>query len=215
MEDNRTNKDEYIDFKANHRSHENTRNRAKQLHYSREGIKKLLASPLKGILLILILIIAFIAAWETVDAFIPSMITVPLLVPVITYTIRALIPAIILLLLAGFLFWFGKPKNAREIESDVAAAFGVTKDSNRYKRPFLISSKPVKGSDVTEYVFWSRWINVEIWNKQEYRDALLGALNAHSIEDFTNGENNRRIIVIRVGSGATPVDRGEMTDDEL
>lgn len=186
---------------------ENIRNRAKQRHYIHEGIKKLIANPLIGIFVLLLLIIAFISVWKTADTFIPSMIKVPLLVPVVTYAVRILIPTIFLLLLTGLLWLLGTPPRAREIENDVAAAFGITKTSALYyRRPILISSKPIKGSDVTEYVFWSRWIDLDQWNKLERKKAVLWTLNAHSDEDFING-TKKYTVVIRAGSGAEPKER--------
>ena len=192
----------------------NIRNRAKQRHYIGNGVKKLIASPLKGAPVLLLLMIAFLAAWKAANTFIPLITRVPILVPVITYAVRVLIPTVLLLLLAGFLWLLGNPAHSREIESDIATAFGIANIAAlKYRRPFLISSKPIKGSTVTEYVFWSRWIDLDQWNKPERRKAVLWALNAHSGEEFSNGKK-KYTVVIRAGSGAEP-ERREAPHDPL
>ena len=192
----------------------NIRNRAKQRHYIGNGLKVLIASPLKGVLVLLFLAVAFLAAWRAADTFIPRITTIPLLIPVVVYAVRVLIPTVFLLLLAGFLWLLGAPAHAREIENDLAAAFGIAKTTAlNYRRPFLISSKPLKGSTVTEYVFWSRWIDLDQWNKPERRNAVLWALNAHSGEEFSNGKK-KYTVVIRAGSGAEP-ERRETPHDPL
>jgi hypothetical protein len=191
---------------------ENIRNKAKQRHYISMGIKKLIASPLKSIIVLSLMIIAFIATWKAADIFIPKMTTIPLLIPLVTYAARVLILTIHLLLMAGFLWLLGSPPKSREIDNDVAAAFGIT-SALYYRWPFLISKKSVKGSSVTEYVFWSRWIDLDQWNKPENRKAILWALNAHSDDNFTHGKQKYTVIIC-VGSGAEPQER-ETPQDPL
>jgi hypothetical protein len=191
---------------------ENIRKKAKQRHYIREGFKKLIASPLKSIIVLTLMMIAFIATWKVADIFIPKMTTISLFIPILTYAARVLILTILLLLVAGFLWLLGSPPKSREIDNDVAAAFGITR-ALFHRRPFLISKKPVKGSSVKEYVFWSRWIDLDQWNKPENKKAILWALNAHSDDNFTHGKQ-KYTVVIRVGSGSEPQER-EIPQDPL
>lgn len=196
----------------NYQPQENIRNKAKQRHYISEGIKKLIASPLKSIIVLSLMMITLIAAWKAADTFIPRMTTIILLIPVVTCAARVLILTIFLLLMAGLLWLLGSPPKSREIDNDVTAAFGIT-SVLYYRRPFLISKKPVMGSFVTEYVFWSRWIDLDHWNKPENRKAILWALNAYSDDNFAHGKQ-KYTVMIRAGSGVEPQER-EIPQDPL
>lgn len=199
---------------TNYQSQESIRNLAKQYSYIFGGLKKLLACPWKGVAVLLVSIIAFISAWKAADAWIPNMTTIRLLLSALTYAVRILIPTVLLLLLTGLLWLLGTPRKAQEIENDVAAALGIDRTSPLYyRRPFLISCTPIKGTTAAEYVFWSRWIDIDQWNKLETRKAVLWALNAHSNESFTHGKK-KYTVSIRVGSGAKPEER-ETPQDPL
>jgi len=191
----------------NHQPQESIRNRAKQRKYIFGGLKKLVASPWKGIIVLLVSIIAFIVAWKAADTYIPCMTTIPLLLSALTYATRILIPTVLLLLLAGLLWLLGAPHKAQEIENDVAAALGIARTSPLYyRRPFLISRMPIKKTTAVEYVFWSRWIDLDQWNKPESRKAVLWALNAHSDENFTHGKKKYTVSIL-AGSGSKPEER--------
>lgn len=198
----------------NHQPQENIRSRAKQRSYIFGGLKKLFANPWKGVVVLLLSIIAFLAAWKAADTYIPNMTTIPLLLSALTYAGRILIPTVILLLLAALLWLLGAPHKAQEIENDVAAALGIARTSPlSYRRPFLISRMPIKGTTAAEYVFWSRWIDLDQWNKLETRKAVLWALNAHSDDNFTYGKK-KYTVSIRAGSGSKPEER-ETPQDPL
>lgn len=210
MESKQSTKSESI----NHQPQESIRSRAKQCSYIFGGLKKLLASPWKGVVVLLLSTIAFLVAWKAADTYITNMTTIPLLLSTLTYAVRILIPAVLLMLLAGLLWLLGAPRKAQEIENDVAAALGIARTSLLYyRRPFLISRTPIKGTTAAEYVFWSRWIDLDQWNKPETRKAVLWALNAHSDESFTHGKK-KYTVSIRTGSGAKPKER-EVVQDPL
>lgn len=160
------------------------------------------------------LIIAVIIAWNTRDAAIETYITItnPLYIQIVTYIANILLVTLFVVLLIAILSLAGTPHRARAIDDDVAAAFGLTTARNSYKRPFLISRKKIKGTKIVEYVFWSRWTPIEMWREEQYRAALLGALNAHSFDEPKHAKNNTRLIVIRIGSGAEPPERGVPAD---
>lgn len=188
-----------------------TRNRAKLHAYIGNGIRRFPAN----ILALLALIAAVVGAWNTAPALAASFISVPVLALIFIYAAR------ILALLVAALFWllslyiFGRPRKARESERDLAVVFGVAKTLNSlfYRCPFLVACRPVKGTAAKEYIFWSRWQNLERWNRPEIKQAVLWALNVHSEEDFAPGDKPYTV-KIRAVSGAIPKER-ETPQDPL
>lgn len=137
------------------------RNRAKQVAYTRNGASRLLSSPPTGILALLLLMVGIMAAWNAAAAFHAHMIAIPALVPVLVYVLRVSFALLAALLFTGFLYLFGTPRKAREIENDLAAAFGIARSSPLYYRcPFLVACKPIKGTMTIQYIFWSRWVDL-------------------------------------------------------
>ena len=188
------------------------RRRAQQRHYIAQGIKKLLDIPLVGIIVLLLVAVVFISTWKTADRLIPHVTRAPILIPAVTYAVRVFIPTILLLILSGLLWLIGIPRKFKEIERDIAIAFDIAqKKPLHYRWPFLVSSNPVKDSDATEYIFWSRWIPIDQWNKSETKSAILWALKSHSDDDFTNGKK-KYTVVIRVLSGVEQKEKGTPKD---
>lgn len=180
------------------------RNRAKLRAYISNGIRKIPASALA----LLAVITAIVTAWNMMPAFAASFISVPALAPVFIYAARILVILVAALLFIGAMYLIGRPRKEREIENDLAVVFGVAQTSNSlfYRCPFLVACRPVKGTAVNEFVFWSRWQNLDRWNKPEIKQAVLWALNVHSEEDFTHG-GKPYTVKIRAVSGAIPEER--------
>lgn len=227
--------DDYVDCSAINRPYERRRNNAKRRYRCREGLKQLFLKPVK-IIPILFLIVVYIVVWYMSDVFITYIITssslspfisyldefiadittILILIPVITYFVKGMVSIFFLLLLIGLLSWLGKPRRAKEIEDDVAAAL-IKANKDYYKRPFLISSTPINGGYAMEYAFYSRWISLDRWKNPEIESDILSALNCHRVEEYKNGGwngNNRRIIVLCAASGANPKER-EAPEDPL
>ena len=180
-----------------------TRNRAKLRAYIGNGIRKFPAN----IPALLALIAAVAGAWNMAPTLAASFITVPVLVPVFIYAARIVTLLVAALLFVGVLYLIGRPRKAREIERDLAGAFGITLSSPLFYRcPFLVSCRPVKGTAAKEFVFWSRWQDLARWNKPEIRRAVLWALNVHSEEEFSPG-SKPYTVKIRAVSGAIPEER--------
>lgn len=192
----------------------NIRNRAKRFAYIRNGMAGLLAKPRTIILTTFFLVAVIVAAWKVSAAFAVRLNTIPALAPVMAYTLRVSSLLIVLLLFAGFLYLLGIPRRAREIENDLAAAFGITKSSPLFYRcPFLVSTKPIKGTAAREYVFWSRWLALEKWNRPDTRKTILWALHAHSTEDFAAGKHKYTVTIL-AAPGVVPEER-EAPQDPL
>ena len=116
-----------------------------------------------------------------------------------------------LLILFGVQYLLGIPPKARQIEIDLAAALVTKRDY--YKRPFLISVKPIKNSDLTDYTLYARWLSVEDFIKEESK--VLSALASKRTESYRFKGKRQRMLVIRAGINETSPDRGTLHDDEL
>lgn len=186
------------------------RTRAKQRAYIESGIRKF---PV-NVLALLVLMGTIIVVWNMAPMFAAHFNTIPAFVPVFVYALRISGLLAVVLLFVGSLYLLGKPHRTREIENDLAVVFGVVRPSPLFYRcPFLVACNPVKGTTAKEYVFWSRWQNLERWNRPEIRQAVLWALNVHSEEDFAPGDKPYTI-KIRAVSGAIPKER-ETPQDPL
>ena len=160
-----------------------------------------------SVLVLFALLAAVAGAWNMAPTLAASFITVPVLVPVFIYAARIVTLLVAALLFVGVLYLIGRPRKAREIERDLAGAFGITLSSPLFYRcPFLVSCRPVKGTAAKEFVFWSRWQDLARWNKPEIRRAVLWALNVHSEEEFSPG-SKPYTVKIRAVSGAIPEER--------
>lgn len=177
----------------------------KRLAYIKNGLAKLFAGP-QAIILTLPLLIVVIITWNAPVVLAAKLITIAALVPVFIRALRISILLVAVLLFIIILYLIGTPHKAREIENDLAAAFGIEKTSQFYRCPILMACKPVKGSTAKEYVFWSRWLDVGEWNRPERKRAILWALHAHSNEDFVVGKG-RYTVTIRAADGAVPLER--------
>ena len=202
-----TRQKETVGRDAANSSYESRRARAKMRYRCGMGAKQLIRKPWKNIP-VLVLVILFVIAWKMRGVIISHFTAIPFMVPLATVAVSAFIPLFFLLLVGVLLSTLGRPRRGKEIEDDVASAFKI-KDEDNYKAPFLISKEPVKGSDATVYVFHSRWLDLDHWNKN--REAILWALNAHSDEAFTNGKK-KYTVVLRASSGAERKEREVMVD---
>ncbi len=186
------------------------RNRAKQRAYIVSGARKFPAN----VFALFALIAAVVVVWNIAPMFATHFNTIPTLAPIFIYALRISGLLMVVLLFAGSLYLLGKPHRAREIENDLAVVFGVVRPSPLFYRcPFLVACNPVKGTTAKEYVFWSRWQNLERWNRPEIKQAVLWALNVHSEEDFAPGDKPYTV-KIRAVSGAIPKER-ETPQDPL
>lgn len=188
------------------------RRRAKQKLYILQGITRLFCSPFKVIPALLLLLSISIMAWKTADvaaALIPSF---PAFVPLVTCSARVFFILIITLLTLAFLYLYGKPRKAREIENDLAAIFKIP-NGCFYRCPFLTARKPVKGTKAIQYTLWSRWVPLDCWNRPEAKSAILWVLNAHSNGEFTAGKQKYTVTIL-AAPGITPEER-EAPQDPL
>ena len=142
------------------------------------------------------------------------LITIPPFVSVFVGAFRVSAILVATLLWTFFHYLIGRPRKAREVERDLAGAFGITLSSPLFYRcPFLVACRPVKGTAAKDFIFWSRWQNIERWNRPEIKQAVLWALNVHSEEDFTPG-SKPYTVAIRAVCGAIPEER-ETPQDPL
>lgn len=187
-----------------------TRNRAKQRAYIGNGIRKFPASALA-----LLALIGAVAGIWSVLPMLAAYLTPFVSVFVGAFRISAILVAT--LLWAFFLYLIGRPRKAREVERDLAGAFGITLSSPLFYRcPFLVACHRISctnGVEIKEYIFWSRWQNIERWNRPEIKQAVLWALNVHSEDDFVYGDKPYTV-KIRVVSGAVSKER-ETPQDPL
>lgn len=189
------------------------RKRAKQRAYIGNGIMKTTKPP-ASVLAILVLMAIIVTTWKVSATFAVRLNITPALVPLVVYTLRVSSLLVALLLSIGFLYMLGTPHKAREIESDLAAVFGIAKSSPLFYRcPFLVSCKPIKGTTAREYIFWSRWLALEKWNRPDTRKAVLWALHAHSTEDFAAGKHKYTVTIL-AAPGVVPEER-EAPQDPL
>lgn len=187
-----------------------TRHRARLRDYIWNGIR----NP-ASVLVLFALLAAVAGAWNMAPTLAASFITVPVLIPVFICTVRIVTLLVAALFFVGVLYLIGRPRKAREVERDLAGAFGITLSSPLFYRcPFLVSCRPVTGTAAKEFVFWSRWQDLARWNKPEIRQAVLWALNVHSEEDFTPG-SKPYTVKIRAVSGAIPEEREAPPQDPL
>lgn len=191
--------------KSPHYVHEAIRRRAKLRLYIGNGIKQLFHSLPIGLFALLLLVTAFVATWKVADIIAPEMTSLPAIIVAIKWLARIVFFVLIALVAIGFLYLFGAPRKAREIENDIATAFSIPAEC-LHLRPFLVSQKPVKGTTATEYIFWSRWIPLEKWNKPDEKKAVLWALYAYSDEDFKVGEQ-KYTVTITAAPGVIPKER--------
>lgn len=184
-----------------------TRNRAKQRAYIGNGIRKFPASALA-----LLALIGAVAGIWSVLPMLAAYLTPFVSVFVGAFRISAILVAT--LLWVFFLYLIGRPRKAREVERDLAGVFGITLSSPLFYRcPFLVACRPVKGTAAKDFIFWSRWQNIERWNRPEIKQAVLWALNVHSEDDFVYGDKPYTVR-IRVVSGAASKER-ETPQDPL
>jgi hypothetical protein len=180
----------------------------------REGVKMLYKAPFR-IVPVLLLVVAFIIAWHLTTAYIAQRIFEPMMLSVASIAADVIISLFFLLLLTGMMILYGKPYGTNDIEADVMSVL-INNDNDYYKRPFLISRRFVEGNDAIIFTFWSRWISINKW--REHETALLDALDLHLKEPIHYGGKNkdkRRLIVLVVGRGANPPERGAIHDEEL
>ena len=186
------------------------RNRAKQRAYIASGARKFPAN----VLALFALIAAVIVVWNMAPMFATLFNTIPTLAPIFVYALRISGLLMVVLLFVGSLYLLGKPHRAREIENDLAVVFSIARPSTLFYRcPFLVACKPIKGTAAKEFVFWSRWQALECWNRPEIKQAVLWAINVHSVEDFVPG-GKPYTVKIRAISGAIPEER-ETPQDPL
>lgn len=181
------------------------RRQAKLQLYIANGAKRLFHNPLIGLLALLLLTATFVTGWGAAYTFAVLMAPLFFLVDAIKWLARILLFILTMLLVAGFLYLIGIPYKAREIENDLATAFKVS-DERSYCGPFLVSRRPIKGTSAIEYIFWTRWIPLDQWNKTENKKAVLWALNSHSDKDFESGRKKYTVVIV-AASGITPKER--------
>lgn len=183
------------------------RRRAKQRAYMRTGLKRLVATPLLGMILLLLILGITIGAWYIVPRYIPNMTAIMQLIPILIIAARILILIVVLLVSTGLLWLLGRPAKAQIIDDDIAATLGFTKsNSPYYRRPFLISATSIAGTDAIEYIFWARWIDPHQWNQPETKSAILRTLHVHTDEDFSCGKQ-KYTVTIRAVPGAIAQER--------
>jgi hypothetical protein len=194
---------------------ERKRTRAKLFHRLNEGIKQIYLKPLK-IIAPLLLVITFLRVWQNMRSVLSGISWRFILVQTfITYVAMTVVILLFVTMFVSLIILIGKPRKSQYIDS--YAEFSLI-DSERdyYRRPFLISRTPIKGSSAERLVFWSYWLSKKKWMERE--DELCDMMNVHLIENIDYGGkngNDRRIIVLIVGEGALPPHRGEIEDEEL
>lgn len=188
------------------------RRKAKLRLYIENGVKRLFHNLPTGLLILLLLISIYVATWKVADTIALLTAPIPAFIPVIKCLVRVLLFMLTTLFVAGFLYLFGTPRKAREIESGLATAFKIPNEY-LYRCPFLVSQWPIKGTTATEYTFWTRLIPLDHWNIPDNKQAVLWALCAHSDEKFKAG-NQKHTVTIVASSGITPKER-ETPQDPL
>ena len=176
-----------------------------------QGLKQLFKKPLKNIP-VAILIILFVVAMAFRGNVMNIVGTVPqFLTTIWGYTVTAMISLVFVLLFAGLIYLIGTPSKARKTENSLLQVF--LSSNLRYGfHPILISREPYKGAEKLE--FYSKGIDLQVW--EERQSAIAAALVCRFLEPINYGgrnNNNGNRIVICVGKGMNPLNRGVMTDD--
>lgn len=174
-----------------------------------QGILRLFRQPWT-IIFPLLLVLAAVLAWHYRTAVQLPGNTIPELAELWQIVLASLVIVFAALFLCGLLTLLGTPPKAREIEKGIADALGLT-DRENYKHPFLVSCTRIKGTTAKEYVFSSKWVNIERWNEKNTKDKILWVLNGHSDEPFTHGKR-KYTIVGRIGAGRVPKERESPQD---
>ncbi len=177
----------------------------------RRGLSRLIEQPAALIILILWLGLT-IFVWHHRDTFSIESVTLPSFHWLYQWVPSTLIVVVSFSFLMVILILLGTPWKAAQIDSDVAIALGLSPADVRYNyRPFLISVKSIKGSTAKKYIFWSRYIGVQLWNNPDTKKAVLWALHSHSDMAFAPGKY-RYTVELTVGAGITPQERKSPKD---
>ena len=175
------------------------------------GIKQMVCRPYTAIPVI-IMIGLFITGWINKGKIFPLDKFPDLLQRIFQYSISAALILIFLVLLFAWAIFLGA-LTARNDEKKLMKAF--TEFERRNGCPILIRRRKLKGTDVTERVFYSD-IPLTCW--QERQNDLEHQFSSHFIklEDYGGKRgNNSKLILIHMPPGKSAEDRGILYDDEL
>ncbi len=175
------------------------------------GIQQLKLHPYTGIPVI-VLTSLFIMGWLNKGKLFSLQDFSDLLRPIFQYSISI---ALILGFLAFLLAWIGWLGciTAKRDENRLMKAF--TEHDRRNGCPILIRRRKLKGTDVTERVFYSD-IPLTCW--EERKDELEHQFSSHFIrlEDYGGKKDrNSKLILIHLAPGKKAKDRGLLYDEEL
>lgn len=180
------------------------RNRAKLYLYIQNGIKKLLAYPIFGVLVLFFFATVVLVMLRVTEIFTTKVMAGFPFTSVVVLAAKILLTCVFILVAGAFLYLIGTPNKAKEIERDLSEVFDTTREY--YRTPFLVSCQSVKKGSAKEYVFWSRWIDLERWNRPENKEAVLWTLYIRSYEEFRPG-SKKHTVAIKAGPGIEAEER--------
>lgn len=180
----------------------------------RYGVKALLRKPWKTASVAL-LGATFLFCWLNRDAAISHILmdfpVLPgIMVPVLSYTLYALIIVIFVLLLVLLLCTLGIPRCARKIDRAIVDIF--KNDVGYGYWPIYLSRQREGATDLWRYEFYSEHLPIDAWETKSAR--LVNMLGGYidSISNGGKGGNDVRYIVVISGSGAKPKERAATPD---
>ena len=128
---------------------------------------------------------------------------------------------LVITFLFGLLPLMGTPKDARDRELEIAGCLKL-KESEWHKRPFIISIREIAGTNITEYVIFTRWLSSKWWQDPNIEADILTALDGVRIEDYRYGYKGiikrrltKHIVILPVADGVEPPRREGLADDEV
>ena len=200
------------DMSPDERKRRDCRRRGKTYRFRVKcGVKSLFCQPWK-ITFVALLGAAFLFCWLNRDAAVSRMLmdfpVLPgVMVPVLSYTLYALIIVIFVLLL---LCTLGIPRRARKIDRAIVDIF--KNDVGYGYWPIYLSRQREGATDLWRYEFYSEHLPINAWEAKSAR--LVNMLGGY-IDSISNGGKNGndvRYIVVISGSGAKPKERAATPD---
>ncbi|MCL2190172.1 MAG: hypothetical protein FWB87_15580 [Defluviitaleaceae bacterium] len=128
------------------------------------------------------------------------------------------------MIMFGTMVVIGTPSRAKYIDEGVASALRKKK-RHTYEIPFIISTKRI-APNVKEYVFWSKYVPLTIWQTDEIKASISTVLDCTRIGEPKNGTRRKfylfgtpvktyHIVVFRAYGGAEVATRSGLIDDAL
>ena len=182
----------------------------------KEGIRQLIAYPVKSIAFVPLLILGSTIFsnsnyFLSVENFLPAFLIKPY-----EYALITLFTLFFLLLFVGLVTLIGIPFRANWVEIRIMYAFTINDVKSDFY-PTLISRKRIPHTDITVSEFYSLGIGKSVWelHKQDIADILEAHFVTPQIILGGRKNNNSNRIIIFTAPGAVPKERGELIDDEL